>query len=59
LAEVATRHGLPLTAPPLRLCGDNAVMIGWAAIERLRIGLGLDGIETRPRPRWPLDRPAE
>jgi N6-L-threonylcarbamoyladenine synthase len=59
LAEVATRHGLPLTAPPLRYCGDNAVMIGWAAIERLRLGLATDGIETRPRPRWPLESPAE
>jgi N6-L-threonylcarbamoyladenine synthase len=55
LSEVASRHGLALVAPPLRYCGDNAVMIGWAAIERLRLGLATDGIETRPRPRWPLD----
>ena len=57
LAEVATRHGLLLAAPPLRYCGDNAVMIGWAAIERLRLGLATEGIETRPRPRWPLELP--
>jgi N6-L-threonylcarbamoyladenine synthase len=56
LAEVADRHGLPMVAPPLRYCGDNAVMIGWAAIERLRCGLAVDGIGTRPRPRWPLDQ---
>jgi N6-L-threonylcarbamoyladenine synthase len=59
LAEVASRHGLPLLAPPIRYCGDNAVMIGWAAIERLRCGLAADGIETRPRPRWPLDMPKD
>jgi N6-L-threonylcarbamoyladenine synthase len=53
LASVATEHGLALSAPPLRLCGDNAVMVAWAAIERLRIGV-VDGLETAPRPRWPL-----
>ena len=59
LGEVASRYRLTLTAPPLRYCGDNAVMIGWAAIERLRVGLATDGIETRPRPRWPLGVPAD
>ena len=54
LGAVAARHGLELVAPPLRYCGDNAVMIGWAAIERLRLGLAADGLDTRPRPRWPL-----
>jgi N6-L-threonylcarbamoyladenine synthase len=55
LAAVADRHGLVLAAPPLRYCGDNAVMIGWAAIERLRAGLAVEGRDTRPQPRWPLD----
>ena len=54
LAAVARGHGLPMVAPPLRYCGDNAVMIGWAAIERLRLGLAADGLDTRPQPRWPL-----
>jgi N6-L-threonylcarbamoyladenine synthase len=53
LAAVAAEHGLALSAPPLRLCGDNAVMVAWAAIERLRIG-AVDGLDTAPRPRWPL-----
>lgn len=53
LAGVAAAHGLPLHAPPLRLCGDNAVMVAWAAIERLRLGLP-DPLDTAPRPRWPL-----
>ncbi len=54
LGAVAARHGLEMVAPPLRYCGDNAVMIGWAAIERLRLGLAADGLDTRPQPRWPL-----
>jgi N6-L-threonylcarbamoyladenine synthase len=53
LAALAARHNLPLAAPPLRLCGDNAVMVAWAAIERLRLGLAL-GMDTPARPRWPL-----
>ena len=53
LDPVATRHGLPLVAPPLRLCGDNAVMVAWAGIERLRLGWA-DPLATPPRPRWPL-----
>jgi N6-L-threonylcarbamoyladenine synthase len=53
LAEVAQKHGLPLVAPPIRLCTDNAVMIAWAGIERLRAGLQ-DPLDHAPRPRWPL-----
>jgi N6-L-threonylcarbamoyladenine synthase len=54
LGAVAARHGLPLAAPPLRWCGDNAVMVAWAAIERLRLGKAL-GLDTPARPRWPLE----
>ena len=53
LGAVAGRHGLPLIAPPVRLCTDNATMVAWAAIERLRLGLA-DPIGFKPRPRWPL-----
>jgi len=44
-------------APPPDLCTDNAVMIAWAGVERLRRG-GVDGWEFKPRPRWPLDETA-
>ena len=54
LAGAAARRGLPLVAPPIRLCTDNAVMVAWAGIERLRRGL-VDGLGHAPRPRWPLD----
>jgi len=53
LAVVAARAGLPLVAPPIRLCTDNAVMVAWAGIERLRAGL-TDPFDHAPRPRWPL-----
>jgi len=54
LQAVAAQHGMGFAAAPLRLCGDNAVMVAWAAIERLRLGAGHDP-DTAPRPRWPLD----
>ena len=54
LAAVAGEAGLRLAAPPPALCTDNAVMIAWAGIERLRLGL-TDGLDASPRARWPLD----
>jgi N6-L-threonylcarbamoyladenine synthase len=53
LAGVAGMAGVPMLAPPLRLCTDNAVMVAWAGIERLRAGLS-DPLDHNPRPRWPL-----
>ena len=54
LETVADRHGIPFIAPPLRLCTDNAVMIGWAALERLHAGEHPNEIDVAARPRWPL-----
>jgi N6-L-threonylcarbamoyladenine synthase len=54
LASVCAEAGLRLVAPPPRLCTDNAAMIAWAGVERLRLGL-TDGLDFAPRPRWPLD----
>ena len=53
LAGAAASAGLPMVAPPIRLCTDNAVMVAWATLERLRLGL-TDPLDTAPRPRWPL-----
>ncbi|RDC74777.1 tRNA (adenosine(37)-N6)-threonylcarbamoyltransferase complex transferase subunit TsaD [Rhodovulum sp. 12E13] len=54
LMQVADEAGVPFTAPPLALCTDNAAMIAWAGIERLRLG-ARDGFDLPARPRWPLD----
>ncbi|MFN4099646.1 MAG: tRNA (adenosine(37)-N6)-threonylcarbamoyltransferase complex transferase subunit TsaD [Pararhodobacter sp.] len=48
---------VPFIAPPLALCTDNAAMIAWAGIERLRLGL-IDDLTLSARPRWPLDSAA-
>jgi N6-L-threonylcarbamoyladenine synthase len=59
LDALAQTAGLPFVAPPLRLCTDNAAMIAWAGIERMRAGIPPEH-EFATRPRWPLDatRPA-
>lgn len=53
LSALANARGLPMLAPPLRYCTDNAVMVAWAGIERLRRGW-TDSLSSNPRPRWPL-----
>jgi tRNA N6-adenosine threonylcarbamoyltransferase len=54
LASLAESAGLRFVAPPPSLCTDNGVMVAWAGLERLRVGLS-DGLDAPLRPRWPLD----
>ncbi len=58
LTALAQEAGLPLVAPPPKLCTDNAAMIGWAGAERFAAGL-TDPLDALARPRWPLDPDAE
>lgn len=55
LEEVAVQSGVQFVAPPQELCTDNAAMIAWAGIERMRLGQQ-DGPDLAARPRWPLDK---
>jgi N6-L-threonylcarbamoyladenine synthase len=54
LRDLAAARGVTFLAPPLRLCGDNAVMVAWTGIERLRLGFS-DALDAATRPRWPLE----
>ena len=58
LAEVAAGGRPAARRPAGQICTDNAAMIAWAGIERLRLGL-TDGLDFAPRPRWPLDPTAK
>lgn len=57
LQKLADTEGLVFSAPPIRFCTDNGVMIAWAGMERALKGM-YDDLDFKPRPRWPLDADA-
>ncbi|ABI63323.1 tRNA (adenosine(37)-N6)-threonylcarbamoyltransferase complex transferase subunit TsaD [Granulibacter bethesdensis] len=56
LSTAAEHRGIAMLAPPPRLCTDNAVMVAWAGLHRLKYG-AVSGLDHAPLPRWPLDAP--
>ena len=54
IEEIAFQHGLILHTPPISLCTDNAVMIAWAAIERIKNNVAPTKLDFSPRSSWPL-----
>jgi N6-L-threonylcarbamoyladenine synthase len=51
---IAAENNVGFAAPPPKFCTDNGVMVAWAGLERLRLGL-TDGLDAPARPRWPLE----
>lgn len=54
LEKEAESQKFTMRIPPPSLCGDNAVMVAWAGMERLKRGL-VSPLDTMPQPRWPLE----
>lgn len=53
LESLSHEFSIDFIAPPLNLCTDNAAVIAWAGIEKLKLGLK-DPLDVKARPRWPL-----
>lgn len=53
LEQHIDKEGFMLAVPPIKLCTDNAAMIGWAAIENFKLGRS-HPLSTSPKARWPL-----
>lgn len=59
-SEGASEDGTwQLVVPPPRLCTDNGVMVAWAAIESLKLGVCHEAEGQEVRARWPLGRLAD
>jgi N6-L-threonylcarbamoyladenine synthase len=54
LLTFAERMGLHFWAPPVNLCADNAAMVAWCAIERIKAGFKHSDLRFPTRPRWPI-----
>ena len=54
LTNLASNYNMEFIAPPLDLCTDNAAMIAWAGLEKLKMGHRTN-LDFAPRPRWPLN----
>ncbi|MDR0942087.1 MAG: tRNA (adenosine(37)-N6)-threonylcarbamoyltransferase complex transferase subunit TsaD [Holosporales bacterium] len=56
ISNFAKKNGLTFFVPPVKLCSDNAAMIGWCAIERLKAGYSYSSLDFKTIPRWPINK---
>jgi N6-L-threonylcarbamoyladenine synthase len=54
LSALSKELGYNFVAPPIKLCTDNAAMIAFTGLERLKAGI-MNGMDFKPRARWNLE----
>ena len=57
LTQLSNEMNFEIIYHDLKLCGDNASMIAWAGIQRLKKDL-IDDLNITAKSRWPLDKEA-
>ena len=55
LKKLALNKGMHFAVPPLELCIDNATMIAWTGVEKLKRKEKGDSLNFLPKPRWSLE----
>ncbi len=53
LKKISEEFSVPFSAPPIKFCTDNGVMIAHAGLEKFQKNQ-FDTLDFKPRPRWPL-----
>lgn len=53
ISEFGKEHGLKTSAPQIKLCTDNAAMIAWAGIEKLKLGK-VDNLNFQAKAKWSI-----
>jgi len=53
LEKWALKHDMEVITPPINLCTDNAAMVAWTGLEKLRLGKA-DELNFKPLARWEL-----
>jgi N6-L-threonylcarbamoyladenine synthase len=53
LENWASAHQMKVITPPIHLCTDNAAMVAWAGVEKLKLGF-VDDLNFKPKARWEL-----
>ena len=54
LENFAKKREIQIIAPPIKFCTDNAAMIAWSGVEKLRLNK-IDGLNFQAKARWELD----
>jgi N6-L-threonylcarbamoyladenine synthase len=55
LQDLASSTGKELYAPSTWLCSDNAAMIGWCALQRMKAGHQFTTLDFPAKPRWSIE----
>lgn len=54
LQKWSESNNLNVITPPISLCTDNAAMVAWVGIEKMKLGIS-DQLNFKPKARWELD----